>query len=357
MATTDRQRITLGTFDFIKGFAMVCIVLGHTINLYHTEQSVVLSVVPKVLRLFGPGLIPAFFIISGYGFKEKSPKTMLRTTFTSLIIPYLWVAAAFAVFCPVIHFMATRSLDASVRRGLGFAVSMLLGNTKDRTLFGLYLPWWMPTWYLLTSFVSINVLNFIVKIKKPVHQYFAVLASIVLGYGFFVLDLHLFCIAQGLMAVGFFYLGYTIKKQKYLARWIKNIPVYALLLVATILQVIWGQFDLCSGTFRNVVLDYIGSSCAGVLFMLVGIQLGRLEWWILQWVKQIGIYSYWIICIHSFEANALPWSQWAERMLNHQLLAFVIELALKTCFIAVICMVLKEISKYKYRRRMMRNGK
>ena len=77
----------------------------------------------------------------------------------------------------------------------------------------------------------------------------------------------------------------------------------------------------------------------------------------IEWIKQIGIYTYWLICIHTVEDNSLPWSMIPELLPNHQLLSFVIVIVMKIVLMAATCMALKRIAKYKYHRKMMRHGK
>ena len=104
-----------------------------------------------------------------------------------------------------------------------------------------------------------------------------------------------------------------------------------------------------------MVLDYIGSGCGGLLLVLIAVALGRLEWKCLDWLKQIGVYTYWILAVPSFEMDPLPWGDLPLRASNHRFLSFCIEMVMKAVLLFIACYCLKQISKYKYRRRMARN--
>lgn len=357
MAVKSKQKITLGTFDFMKGYAMMSIIVGHLMNLHNVGQSAVLTGLGYFLSVTSAGLIPLFFIISGFGFKAKNWKVMLKKSFSDLVVPYLLVTLSIAVLKPVVLFITTGSLYEAVTQTLATVICLLLGNTGERYAFGILMPWWLPSWYLLATFVSFNVLNLVMNLKKMIHQVLAVLCSMACGYLLFRLKFHLFCISQGMMAVSFCYLGCMIKKYSLMDKIRNRRWIYGVLILITAAEFFWGHFDLCPGDFNNVVLDFIGAGCSGLLLMLLGIWLGRIEWRIFEWIKQIGIYTYWLICIHTVEDNSLPWSMIPELLPNHQLLSFVIVIVMKIVLMAATCMALKRIAKYKYHRKMMRHGK
>lgn len=355
MALKSTQKIGLGTFDFIKGYAMISIIIGHLMNLHNVGQSVVLTGIGYIISVTSAGLIPVFFIISGFGFKGKSWKVMLKKTFSDLLIPYLIVILAISVIKPIVLILTTGSLHEAVSQTLPMTISLLLGNTGERYLWGRLMPWWLPSWYILASFISFNVLNVILKLKRVQYQILAVLGSMAFGYLLFYLDFHLFCISQGTMAVGFCYLGCMIKKYRLLDEIRIHRWVYVLLVLIFVAEFRWGCFDLCPGKFNNVVLDCIGVCCTGLLLMSVGVWLGNKEWAALEWIKKIGVYTYWLICIHTVEDNCIPWYKISYQLPDHQLLSFMIILASKTVLLIVACMILKEYSKYSYRKKLEKN--
>ena len=62
-------RINISSFHLIKGMSMIIVILGHMAYFYDMEW--VKSTLWGI-KFFGAPLMPMFFIISGFGFKEKS---------------------------------------------------------------------------------------------------------------------------------------------------------------------------------------------------------------------------------------------------------------------------------------------
>ena len=70
---------------------------------------------------------------------------------------------------------------------------------------------------------------------------------------------------------------------------------------------------------------YIGAGCAGLLFLFIGIRLAQTEWKGLDWIRQLGMYSYWIFALHSIEMEALPWSHWLQPLAAWPAAALLLE--------------------------------
>ena len=351
MAVSSKIKFSLGSFDFIKGFAMLLIVVCHSTNHYDTNQHNIFSFFVKILQFPSLGLVPLFFIISGYGFKPKSSAKMFKRSFSELVVPHLWVTLAVAVFYPILNYPLYGSWSDSFYGMSGFVSSMLLGSVGGVLFYNPDLFWCSVTWYLLATFVAFNCLNLVLKLKKTLYQFICVIFCIVLGSVLFEVDFIYFCIPQGLIASGYCYLGYLLKKKNIFSRIYSSIWSYIILIPLAYAELTWGYFDLCPGNFNNLLLDYIGAGCTGLLFMLIGFRLGQINCSCFDSIKYIGIYTYWIICIHSFEVIAMPWwllTDW----ISSPRVKIVFTFLFRSLFIAVICFILKEFSKYRYRRRI-----
>ena len=71
MVEKKKVRIGLGAFDLIKGIAIIAVILHHTRS---GQSGVDSSFLVNLLKSFSCGLMPMFFIVSGYLFNRKSPK-------------------------------------------------------------------------------------------------------------------------------------------------------------------------------------------------------------------------------------------------------------------------------------------
>lgn len=347
-----KLKVNLSTFDLAKGLAMLNVFLVHTMWRYDMSQSLFLRLFSIPLALSN-AIMPLFFLISGFGFKPKSCSKILKKTFSELIIPYFWVALAYALLYPVVNIVCGMHWYTACINAFQYVLAFLFGIPDyGRQILGYPVQDIAATWFMLATFISFNLLNLILKIKKPILQAFVVLLSMVMGYFLQKQGITYYCIPQGMMALGYSYLGYQCKKNKWLEKIWANPWTYVILIPIALADYKWGSFDLCNGHFNNVILDFIGAGAFGVLIILVGISIGKQEWKALDWLNQIGIHTYWLLCIHSFEMQAVPWIILVRAMPDNQSLALVIELVLKTIFITTACICLKKISKYNYRRRM-----
>ena len=69
MQETKKFRGNLGTFDLVKGIAMMVVVMGHVIGYYDISKMPVMTPVFMLMAFAASGLMPLFFMISGFGFK------------------------------------------------------------------------------------------------------------------------------------------------------------------------------------------------------------------------------------------------------------------------------------------------
>ena len=109
---------------------------------------------------------------------------------------------------------------------------------------------------------------------------------------------------------------------------------------------------LSDSIFLGILLDLVFNICVSILLMFVGVLIGNLSWPILEPFKNIGIYSYWILCIHAVEMQAIPWMLIREQLSFSTPVEFCIELLIKALIITVCCIVLKNISRMRSKKRL-----
>lgn len=355
---TATRKISLGSFDFAKGFLMILVILGHTVNSgnYNILCEKLFTNAPYLLNsaFF---IIPAFFIISGFGFKDKPAGKLIKKLFRDLIIPYLLVMLAIALVYPFSYYFQFHNWSESITITIRFLLAFALGIPEYGKVFlGYDVLSIYALWFFLTLFVAMNGLNLIIKIKNRAVQVCIVAVCALVGYSLLIREINYFCIPQGLIAIGYCYVGYLLKRFDLIEMKRNYTLVYVVLGAISLAEIKWGYFDLCLGNFKNGFLDCIAAGCGGVLFTSVSLRIGRFEWKGLDWIKQIGVYSYWILCIHTVEARLAQWNILAASM-SSQGVAFILELAIKAGIIISVCHILKKISKYKYRRRVNRREK
>jgi len=356
MKAEKQLRIRLDTFDFVKGMLMILLIWGHKIPYYGDRLPDFIKAIEPVMGFLRYGTNPAFFMIAGFGFRATNGKKCLSKTFGDLVKPYLYVMAAYAVCFPLLHYAVFRWWPGAIHEAIRFLLAFLLGLPRSGKVFlGYELYECSVVWFLLSLFISLNVLNWILNRKGEKLQHILVLVCFAVGYLLMKADFIYYCIPQGLIGVGCCYAGFLIKKKKLYNS--KRLPVICIALVAaTVVQLIWGGFSMAGGTSVLGVFDLILSGCTGALVLFMGIWIGNLEWRALDPIKTIGVYTYWLICIHSVDMSCIPWYQWSNYMSSRPLLGLAIEITISGLIMTIGCVVLKKIAKWRHKRRSLANG-
>lgn len=361
MQETKKFRVNLGTFDLVKGIAMIFVVIGHVTYYFDVSKMSIIAPIFMLLTFVSNGLIPLFFIISGYGFKKKSVGAMLKDTARDMIKPYIVVMVLVTLFFPIAHYLTFRWWPGAMQETIRYLLAFLTGVARPgKIMFGYSLYDCAVVWFFLAMFVAMNILNLILKIQREYVQAALVAVCILTGWGLFSIGFTYYCIPQGFVAVGFCYIGYLFKQYRVLERAKSTKVLYGIYLVLFLITLWQSQncrFGLAYGYFENFGRDYFCAACTGILFLLLGAYCGQAEWDGLNWIRKVGLFTYWIMCIHSVEEICIPWYKWSETMANHQLLGFTIEMGIKTIIYTVVCLILKKITKYLYIKRRGNNGK
>jgi len=360
MAEKKKVRIGLGSFDLIKGIAIFFVIFAHVQPRFPSNELPFLVPFAFLGSLQAQGSMPMFFIMSGYGHREKKPDAVLRKSFSELIVSYLW--AVLICLCVRLLFawpIYYGSMERRLEDLFAYFMAFLLGLPAEKDLFGVHLWASGALWFFLALFIAENLLNLIVKIKNNYLQFLSVALCIVAGFLLFRVDFDYYCIPQGLHATAFCYLGYLLKKHKLVERGLYSKWVYIVLGSFVVVLAIWiaysgNWFGMAAGNYDFFM--YIAAGINGVFLLFAGVYCDRLEWKWLEPLRKMGMYSYWIIIVHSIETLGFPWYELKQESPS-SLLAFCIEVAMKVIIITTGCAICKRLSQSKYKRKMVRNGK
>lgn len=356
MHKTRKFKVNLGTFDLIKGIAIICIVFGHMLSYFDIEELAPLYPILAFPFLMRSAANPMFLMISGFGFKPKKVGICLKKGFSELIIPYVFVTLIVIIVFPIIHFLTFHWWPGAIHETIRYALAFLFGVPKSgKEIFGYELYECSVVWFLLASFLAINLLNVILKVKSFSMQNILVILCVLAGYALFHIDFDYYCIPQGLMSVGYCYTGYIIKKRDVINN--RNPLLLIVLAGATAFETLFGGFGIAYGVFKIGFVDYLLAGCSGAFFMISCILTSQIEWKILEPIKQAGMYTYWIMCIHSIEMTCIPWYISMPTLIEHQVFEFILEIVVKAVIIFLGCVLLKKLTRYFYKRRILLNGK
>ena len=186
------------TFDVMKGIGILAMVIGHCpIPLFFEKFIFVWHV-------------PMFFMISGYFFKKESEKVYLKKNVRHLILPYIVTSLVLIVFSLV------KQLVIGKGDTMTMVIATLVGNgtVNNPTLsrysvgaiwFLLALFWCRLLFYFLQTRISSRVIMGITLVTL------ATISTYVGTSIYLPTD-----ILQGISALLFFYLGYTVRIYKLL---------------------------------------------------------------------------------------------------------------------------------------------
>ena len=349
----QNSKLRLGSFNFIKGIAICIVVFGHVASDFNIEKLALFYPIFLILDLLKTAVVPLFFVISGYGIVASRVQLTLKKTSKMLLVPYVMVMIAFCVLRPVRDFIQTGNFVQALNELKSVFLAFLLGiPIPGKVLFGYKLSHCAIVWFLLALFWSQNLVTWILKCKNIWVQLALVVACAALGQMLFRLDLIYFCIPQGLIATTYVYVGYLLKKYTVLEKRLPQKWMYLAWVIVSCVYAKVGIFDLCYGTFRSFWFDYFGVIFLTLLLLVIGIRLGSLEWRIFDIFKNAGIFSYWVLCIHSIEEKCLPWRSYIHFMEAFPNLGFLLALLIKGMIISVGCFWLKKVQRRKYRKRI-----
>lgn len=345
------NKVSLGSFDFIKGFAICVVILGHIALEFDVRRLTWFYPLLALMEFLKTAFMPLFFIISGYVFVPTSRRRTFQKMVRVFLLPYMFVTWAFSLIQTASMYIQTRNIEQTLDRYVSVTLAFLLGiPIPGKVLFGYKLYHCAIVWFLLALFWAYNILNLILRTKRIRTQIALVLGCAALGYSLFLLDFTYFCIPHGLIATGYFYTGYLLKKSNLLEKGLPAKWMYFVWILIAVLYANWGAFDLCYGKFRFFPVDYVGVIFLAMLLLVIGIRIGSYEWKILDTVNSVGIYSYWVLCIHSIEQKCIPWKSFVSALANWPNQGFILTLILKAIIIAFGCNLLKKLSKLSYRK-------
>lgn len=106
-------------------------------------------------------------------------------------------------------------------------------------------------------------------------------------------------------------------------------------------------FDMARADYT--FLSYVYAGGTGLLIVFCGLLLNRVNWFGKEFITKCGMYSYWILIIHTIDYLAVPWwDLWSEN--PYPILASVIELGLRILIITLGCEIIKKVTKLRYKK-------
>ena len=342
--TKPRTANSLGMFDLLKGIGMLTIVFAHTGELYPMGSGSI-NLLTFFMFAYRESLMAAFYIASGYGFRKRSIGKCIDQQVTTLLKPYIYTGIATTVFHFLIHYLCYGSLhNATYETGKvlgGFA----LGLPHTAEYFGQTFFSCGPMWYLLSLMIAWILLDLILNIFPEAYTNWAVLGTMLLGWGLCITWEAPFCIGQGMVTVPTLYVGYLAKKHKIfdkpLSRRLKNTLMGCTAAVAALVLLTQSTdcVSMAQWNFGPVSILLDAGAGLGILSMVLWFQR-RVDNFVTRGIQAIGRRSLYIFCIHTVELTAIPWYLMPQKFAAHPVLGMVLQFTLSLGSTLLICELL-----------------
>lgn len=350
-----------GMFDLIKGLAVISVLLTHTQNLFPGEIFIVDTAAPikslimcaiNIISL-GNGILPVFFLVSGFGFRPVNLKKCIKKQAQFLMKPYAFVSVLTTGIHFCSHYFFFRYLPGSIYATLCVLGGYLLGASLTLEYSGIVFCSVGSVWYLLALFGAWILLNCLMLWVPERYTTASVFGLVILGRVLGSVFAVPYCIPQMFVGTGYLYAGWLMKKNNWLSGGLSRIKWIAIILLAAVSQ-IFGKYELSGGVWKLGLIDIMGAGCIAFIYIWILLRLDCLEFPLKNQICMIGRYSLWIICIHTVENQGLPWYLFAERWTYDPFVGFVLAVLMKGTVIYVIYRILRWWNLQKMKKRRMR---
>lgn len=355
MTENNKRANSIGMFDLSRGFLMIAVVLGHSITQFikYWEPEYTMHWWYCFLILFKPiiyGVIPMFFIMSGYGFRKKKISGCIKERFRYLGKPYIYTAIVITIIILIKSMIKGESPSGALwYQTFPFILGLCPGEFQ---LGSHYIGSIGPIWFLMVLIIGWIVLDLIFYLENE-----ALRAICVVMLSAFCTRLPFksfipFCIVQSLCCTTYLYFGYIMKKKKMLNQPLSRQSIIVLCTIS-FLVMIFGNIEVSQNVWALGMLDFFASGIVGFLLLKLFVKLndGKYQGRIINAVRVIGKYSLYILCIHTIEYLVFPWAEITKSLTNHKIIGIVTVFVLRSIIIAAGCMIINRYVNMKIQRR------
>lgn len=342
---------SIGMFDLLKGMGMIIVVLGHTINTYDfnimKENNIVILSLGSIVAIIGEIIIPMFFMVSGYGFRKRPVKKCIQQQATLMLKPYLYVMVVTVTLHLCIHYAVFCYLPSAIKESLKILGGFVLALPENMKIFGINFFSCGAIWYIIALFLGWVILDWLMVTISE--KYWNLCIMLVMSFGWLISlkNNTPFCLSQGLIAAGYLYSGYKIKKSKALFTkftWAKWVVITVTLFINTVIIVAKGQVNnMADATWTLGPVSILFDAILAYAMLYCTLSLNKFDNTIIDGVKIIGRNSLIIFSVHTVEMVAVPWYLILPQI--HSIIRCIIIFAMRSVVIFVVCFI---INKRKY---------
>lgn len=353
----------IGMFDLLKGIGMLLVVFGHTISNYSlsgTENHIGMMIFGVGYILTATGVIQAFFLISGYGFRKTSIVNCIKKQAKLMLKPYVYITIATAVLHFITRYAMSHSIKSALQQTWSVVGGFIFALPSNKVIFGVQFYTCGAMWYIIALLLGWILLNTLMNLVKERYMPVAVWACACIGWLIGKERVIPFCIAQGLIAVLYLYYGYMLKKKKVFAKPFTKAQIVMSVLVCGVslgLIAIAGKVNnMADGIWTAGIISMALDGYIGFLLIYLSLKLNACKGRIWEWIKKIGSNSLYIFTLHTVEMHGIPWWRFVEYMKDYPVLGCVLHFIMRCTFIIVGVLIFKKIIRMTHKCKAMHRG-
>lgn len=306
---------SIGMFDLLKGIGMLIVVFGHTVSGYAADimqnNNLIIAVLVIVYVTIAEIVIPIFLVISGYGFRKRPIKKCIKQQINLMLKPYLYVMIIDVCIYFCIHYACFHYWPASMIESLRVLGGFLFALPTAMTLFSVQFFSCGVVWYIFAMFLGWIFLDILMTVFSEKYWNIAVIFTMILGWTISLFGNLPFCLIQGLVATGYLYLGYKIKKSKaFFIKFSKSAYLAMIVFIFTEVAIIAGNRSIdnvAEAEWSFGPISMLLSALLAYIMIYLGLSLNNLECTGINILRIIGKNSLYIFCIHTIELSVFPW--------------------------------------------------
>lgn len=367
---------TAGMFDLIKGITMLMVIYVHTYglfpssfiyqNTYQANLDVMMGMqwLPHLwvtlYSVFAHSLMPAFFVVSGYGIRKMDFSKCVKKQAKALLIPYAIISVLTSLLHLFSHYTLYRYFPGSFKETLRIAGGFLLGLSKTSIYFDVKIFSCGPIWFILALFWGLIIFNTLITYVPEKYLPYASLLVAFVGWLMSLGNTVPWCISQGLVAAFYICLGYLAKKKKWFTAGISTKAKVALTVLIIIPSVIIRFIGTKDGMADNVYPFGIGTiilnGFMGLLCIYVFLLLNRFTGKISSFLRKIGRLSLYMVCIHTIEMMGFPFYYFANNWTGNVSVGCALLYIIRATVDVIICFayvaIKEKVIDYKNQKQM-----
>lgn len=343
------NRTSIGKYDFIKGIAMILIIIYHTRESYSFEEGTLFY---TICLIFDSTIQTAtngiFSLLGGISIRKRPIVKMIKMQFNSLIKPYIYTGVARSFFLLVINFLFFRYLPGAITESLRSLLGFVFGLQQSTEIMGFLAYECGPMWFFLSMSLSLCILNIAINYIPKKYFLLSNIGIIILLYfisscfydaSFYTLNMLFYSYLMS-------FLGYYLKQRNFFNQKILSLPNILLYIVTIGITIFNITATIPIDSFMYFIIDLINVCLWSISLCQIVFNIKIKENKLIDIVSSIGRYSLYILCIHTVEKMAIPWYLFSRKFSATPIIGFFLQLAIRGLLIYIVYVVINYI-KYK----------